>query len=156
MALGELRDFVGAGSGIAVFEGIEERAASAVFFIEVEDGIENPVTESGFVECIENNSAERIVLRIDFEPVHFLSKTFKGRSGSVNAVVARVGFGTETELFPLREDFAANRVFRSGRRIGGSEEFSAEIFPGERGGVPFDDEVVDRACERFRLEKPSE
>lgn len=84
--------------------------------------------------------------RVDFKPIHFLGEAFEGRRGSMDAIIAGVGLGRETKLFPSGVDQAADRVRRSSGWVSWTKKRAAEIGPSEVVGVPFDDKVVDRAC----------
>mmetsp|Transcript_7761 Transcript_7761/g.23709 ORF Transcript_7761/g.23709 Transcript_7761/m.23709 type:complete len:495 (+) Transcript_7761:121-1605(+) len=76
-------------------------------------------------------------------PVDSLGEGLEGRGGGVDAVVAGVGLGGEAEGLPVVGDELPERAGGGVLGVGRAEHVAAEVLPGERGGGPLDEEVVD-------------
>ena len=61
----------------------------------------------------------------------------------MNAIVAGVGFGGETEVLPVLEKSLAEGTGGTVGGIGGAEDLATEVLPAESGGVELDGVPVD-------------
>jgi len=56
----------------------------------------------------------------------------------MNTIVTRVGFGGQSQFFVIVQNGSSDTAYRSGRRIGGTQDFATEILPTERIRGPLD------------------
>mmetsp|Transcript_59557 Transcript_59557/g.158337 ORF Transcript_59557/g.158337 Transcript_59557/m.158337 type:complete len:219 (-) Transcript_59557:421-1077(-) len=138
-----------AGLAVQVLEQVEQGLLLA---LEEDCGVLHPLLDRALAQaCRRERPAERVLGHIPREPVGLLREALEGTGRRMDGVVPRVRLCAEAQLLPLLEDGVPHGAGGSLLRIGGPDDLAPELFPGQRGRIPLDFEVLNARAWRREL-----